>query len=100
MTELNHINSNAYRNGIYGEEGAGMEYIDMLRVKIKREINEVKPPNLIVGQFGIKDDKGNDITINWKIDGWRRKKNWSPEQPELASKYGKSLFESMFKGWD
>jgi len=100
MTELKKNNTKPYRTGIHSEDGAGMEYIDMLRVKIKQEINEVKPPNLIVGQFGIKDTKGNDIIMNWKIDGWRRRKDWKPEQPEPESKYGKSLFESMFQGWN
>lgn len=99
MTELNHMNSKAYRNGIYGEDGPGMEYIDMLRVKIKQEKNEVKPPNLIVGQFGIRDSKGNDIIMNWKIDGWRRGKKWTSEKPEPESEYSKDLFNSMFKGW-
>ena len=100
MNELLNGPSKTYRTGIHNEDGAGMEYIDMLRVKVKQEINEVKPPNLIVGQFGIKDSKGNDILMNWKIDGWRRKKNWEPETPEAPSRYGKSLFESMFKGWN
>lgn len=100
MTELLNSPSKTYRTGIHSEDGAGMEYIDMLRVKVKTEINEVKPDNLIVGQFGIKDAKGNDILMHWKIDGWRRRKDWKPEQPEPETRYGKSLFESMFKGWN
>lgn len=86
--------------GIYNENGPGMEYIHALRkASTTPDPEEMKPDNLVIGTFGIVGDDGREHKINWKIDGWRRKKDWAPEAPSPSCRYSESLLDSMFKGW-
>lgn len=53
----------------------------------------------IVGAFGITHEDGYENVIFWKVDRYRKDKRHDVLEPGSQSTYGKSLFESMFKGW-
>ena len=63
------------------------------------EEREVVKKDLHVGSFGIVDEDGREHIINWKVNGWRKDLRHGAMDPEPPSEYGKSLFDSMFKGW-
>ncbi len=66
--------------------------------KAKKEESVKLRRKRIVGSFGIRDAKANkDIIINWVESKYRRR--IKEDIPVERSKYAKSLYESMFKGW-
>lgn len=100
MSERGYVYNKQNNYGINKEDGPGMNYIREIRRVEMLDREQRKPKSILVGTFGIVDSKGNPIIMNWIHDGWRKDKPSDIEAPEPMGRYGKDLFDSMFKGWN
>lgn len=86
---------------VFGNGGSGR---DFARPTYNPELDwrhEKKPEEAVIQQFGIVDRNGKNILTGWKItEGRKIIDSGFKGQVGYASEYGKSLFESMFAGWD
>ena len=90
---------------VYTEYGTGMDHIANVKGQLRRErrleLYPILPPDQVVGVFGVVDENGKEINSGWKVSGLRKdKRHGAVEKPEGFSKYGKSLLDSMFAGWN
>lgn len=77
---------------------------DLKRIKeitrMERRQEMFIPPNRIVGSFGIKGTRGEDVLLHWSVNGQRKdKRHGAVEEPIKLSRHSKVSLEAMFKNW-
>lgn len=94
--------SNAHSGGQYYSTltQKDKDMIEVAKMEARAMLREQYRPNRIVGAFGIQGEDGRDILMAWRVSGYRKdRSHGAVGEAEPATKYGQSLFDSMFKGW-
>ena len=73
--------------------------MDDIRFVMSQNVDWLRPSDILVGSFGIKDESGRENLLHWRISGDRKDLRHGAVDPEEPSRYGKSLLKSMFAGW-
>lgn len=60
----------------------------------------VEPKDRVIQTWGIQGEDGKDIMMGWKVSGVRKVGDHGYKGvPQPSSKYGKALYDDMFRGW-